>query len=117
MVEEKKKKISFDLTFYYPESMDDEAILDMFARQIIEAAPTVSSEDIQIVSVDEADKIKGQEVLTIVEEILRMIALPNNRFEDGMREYIGEKLDLSNDTLTDTLDALSSGKVSIVDKE
>jgi len=117
MTEEKKKKISFDLTFYYPESMDNEAILDMFARQVIEAAPTISSEDIEIVNVDEADKMKAKEVLTIVEEIVGMIAVPNSRFADSMREYICEKLDISNDVLTDVLNALSSGSVSIVDKE
>lgn len=117
MTEEKKKKISFDLTFYYPESMDNEAILDMFARQVIEAAPTISSEDIEIVSVDEGDKMKAKETLTIVEEILGMIAVPNNRFADSMREYICEKLDISNDALVGALNALSSGNVSIVDKE
>ena len=113
MVDEKKKKISFELTVYYPEDMENDDILDMFARQILEAAPSISSKDIEIVNVGEVDKIKLKEALTITEEILSIIAVPKCRFASSVREYICRKLDISDDVLTDALNVLSSGDIII----
>lgn len=45
----KKKKIHFDVTLYYPEHMEDDEILDLFAEQIIDEASKISSDSIEIV--------------------------------------------------------------------
>jgi hypothetical protein len=53
MVTVRKKRITCELGFDYPIDMSDEDVLDMFAGQIIDAASSLSSHDIEIVDVDE----------------------------------------------------------------
>jgi hypothetical protein len=49
----KKKRITSEISFDYPVDMSDEDVLDLFDKQITDAASCLSSEDIEIVDVDE----------------------------------------------------------------
>lgn len=49
----KVKKIRFEVEYTYPIHLPDEDILDMFAKQIIEDATHISSDDIQVIDGDE----------------------------------------------------------------
>ncbi len=49
----RKKRITFEISFDYPVDMDNEDILDMFAKQIVDAASGISSGDIDTVDVSE----------------------------------------------------------------
>lgn len=51
-----KKRITSEICFDYPVDMSDEQVLDLFNQQIISAASCLSSEDIEIVEVDEASE-------------------------------------------------------------
>jgi hypothetical protein len=53
MVVVKKKRITSEISFDYPVELSDEDILDSFANQLIDAASSISSHDIEIVDVDE----------------------------------------------------------------
>jgi hypothetical protein len=53
MVTVKKKRINCEISFDYPVDMSDDDVLDLFAEQIIGAASSLSSRDIEIVDVDE----------------------------------------------------------------
>ncbi len=48
-----KKRITSEISFDYPVDMSDEDVLDMFAKQLIDAASSLSSHDIEIVNVNE----------------------------------------------------------------
>ena len=48
-----------------------------------------------------------KEALLIAEEILKMVAKPNNHFTENMREYICDKLDITEKSLTDALDIIA----------
>lgn len=52
MIVVKKKRITCERTFDYPVEMIDEDVLDLFSKQIIDAASCLSSKDIDIVEVD-----------------------------------------------------------------
>lgn len=56
MVLVKKKRIDFEFNFDYPMDMSDEDILDLFAKQIIDITPTITSDNIEIVDVDESSE-------------------------------------------------------------
>lgn len=44
-----EKRIFFGVKYRYPEEMSDDVVLDRFARQILEDASTVNSDDINII--------------------------------------------------------------------
>lgn len=48
-----------------------------------------------------------KEAFLIAEEILRLAVFPKSHFQENMREYICDKLDISDESLTDALDIIS----------
>lgn len=46
------------------------------------------------------------EALVTTEEILRIIAIPQNHFAENMREYICNRLDISEESLVDVLNTI-----------
>ena len=48
-------------------------------------------------------KMDKKEAFSIAEEILKMLAKPNNHYQENMREYICERLDISDECLSEVL--------------
>lgn len=48
-----------------------------------------------------------REAFLIVEEILKMMVFTNSHFQENMHEYICDKLDISDESLSEVLDMIS----------
>jgi len=51
--------------------------------------------------------MERKEGLLIAEEILKMLVSPKTHFQENMREYVCNKLDISDESLTNALNVVS----------